>query len=882
MDALDLCTAFGVTPENGLDSGQAAARLRQYGPNRIEPLPVRSSWRILLDQLKSLVVLLLAAAMSVALLMGDRQEALAILVVLCLNTAIGFFTERKALRSMDALRALGRVETVVRRGGKQLQVPAESLVPGDIVIVEAGDIVTADLRILSAVSLAADESALTGESVAVDKTAAVMPPETPLSERGNMLHKASVVTRGNAEAVVSATGHATEVGQIAELVDRAETVETPLEKQLERLGRTLIWLTLILVSLLMLLALATGRDFLLSLETAIALAVAAIPEGLPIVATLALARGMWRMAARNALISRLAAVETLGATSVILTDKTGTLTENRMRVACYVVPDDEGEPEIHMAGEPDERPDPDAGPVLQRLLRTAVLVNTASLDDGHGVGDPLEIALLEGARIHGIDRRALLQQMPELDRDPFESGRQCMATIHGIPDGRIVAVKGAPERLLEQSVELARGMSIGPPLSAAGRRLWMQQTARMAADGLRVIAVAAKTPDEGDVSLYENLTLLGLVGLWDPPREDVPAAIATCQEAGIRVVMVTGDHPATADHVARAVGISNAHPAKVLQGETIEQWAQGRVSDKEVLAAEVCARCSPGQKLELLRLHQDAGHIVAMTGDGVNDAPALKQADIGIAMGVRGTAVAKQAASMILQDDAFSTIVDAVWYGRSIIANIRLFMLYLLSCNLSEILVVGGATAVGAPLPLTPLQILFLNLVTDVFPALALGVNATETDTMRHPPRDREDPLLTTAHVVSIATFGTFIAAVVLAGMWAAGASQGVAGEDVNTMVFLTLALAQTWHVFNCRERRTGLQAATLRNPWVWGAVALCLILVALAMYLPPLASALEMRPLDATQFAMVMGFSLLPLLFGHWIQALSGWLSDQLSRRVR
>jgi Ca2+-transporting ATPase len=853
-----------VDVQEGLRSADIPSRRARYGANELLQEKKRHAWRILLNQFRSLVVLLLVAAAAVSLVLGDFVEAVAVLVVIGLNTALGFFTELKAVRSMDALRELGRVVTSVRRNATLSQVAAEDLVPGDIVIIEAGDIVTADLRIVEASRLGTDESALTGESVPVNKTAEPVPADTHLAERTNMLHKGTVVTRGSAVAVVCATGRNTEVGRIAKLVEGAQPDTTPLERRLARLGRRLVWLTLSFVVAVNLFALWAGRDMALTIKTSIALAVAAIPEGLPIVATLALARGMWHMAARNALISRLSAVETLGTTSVLLSDKTGTLTENRMAVQKVLLAngDEPGCDPTDAAELGHAKPVSD--PNLQALLTTMTLCNSASIDGPQPVGDPTETALLTYARACGLERAALLANWPQTNLDAFDSERQMMATVHQAGSKVLVAVKGAPEAVVAGCTQLA-GAASGATVAMdeVQREAWLAHSKRMAGEGLRMLALAGKDSDDGE-RRYCDLTLYGLVGLWDPPRSDVSDAIARLRRAGIRVVMVTGDHPATASHIARAVGIVDDDDRGVIDAREFESVAQLPAAEQDrLLQSNVIARSSPQQKLDLIQLHQKAGHIVAMTGDGVNDAPALKRADIGIAMGLRGTPVARQAAAMILRDDRLSTIVEAVRGGRMIYTNIRRFVLYLLSCNLSEILVVGLATIVGAPSPLTPLQILFLNLVTDVFPALALGVTPADPGILQQPPRAMNEALITRRHWWAIALHAATISTVVLVVLALALTRWQLSPHGVTTATFCTLALAQIWHVFNMRERAVGRRAATLHNPWVWAAVVLCLLILAAALWLQPVAEVLALTSLPVHIWGWILGLSLVPLLVG-------------------
>ena len=789
---------------------------------------------------------LLAAAAALAGAFGDWQEAFAILVVLGFNTLIGFVTELKAERSMEALRRIGTHLQRVRRGGRVLMVNSEELVPGDIVLVDAGDVATGDARLVAAANLSVDESALTGESVPVEKSLAPVAGDAAIGDRSPMLHMGTAVTRGNAVAVVTATGMNTEFGQVAKLAATAAPEDSPLTKSLARLSRHLVLVTLLIAAAVALIGIVQGQSPMLMVEAAIALAVAAIPEGLPIVATLALARGMWRMARKNALIERLSAVETLGATTVILTDKTGTLTENRMAVHRLVTAASDAIVKDRETGGAEALPAP-----TLRLLRAATLCNDAVLKAAGqpDSGDPLEIALLRAACSAGLDRPQLLRDCAEVARQPFDSDTRMMATVHRCGEGFLVAVKGAPEAVLAQATRFAGPQGDGP-LDLERRELLRAKVEELGQQGLRVLAIAERTAPAQPAAPYGDLTLLGLVGLQDPPRPDVEEAIVACQGAGIRVIMVTGDHAVTAASIARSVSLGSE--LQVIEGRALASGAELAAAD--ILHADVLARVSPSQKLDLVSAYQAAGEVVAMTGDGVNDAPALRKADIGVAMGQRGTEVARQAAAMVLRDDSFATIVAAIREGRVIFANIRRFVMYLLACNLSEVMVVGIAVAVGLPLPLLPLQILFLNLVTDVFPAFALAMGEGGEDVMRRPPRDPQEPIVTRPLWTLIVAQGLIMMLATLTAMVLARDVMTLEGSAIVTVSFLTLAMAQIWHVFNMADPGQPLLVNDVtRNPYVWGAVLVCLGLVAAACYVPPLAEVLKLTSPDARAWAVVL-----------------------------
>jgi Ca2+-transporting ATPase len=859
----DVLTALRVDADSGLSQADAADRLRVHGPNLLSRRRQAVAFDILVHQFTSPVVLLLAVAAAVSLAYGEIVEAVAIGAVLIVNAAIGFVTEIRAVRSMEALRQLGTVTTRVRRDGRMTIVPAGDLVPGDIVILEGGDMVTADLRLIEAPNLAADESTLTGESLPVEKSADADQRVTLVADIRSMVFKGTAITRGGGIAVVVGTGMNTQLGQISALVEDAKPERSPLERQLDRLAGHLIWVTLLMCGAIGVFGVLSGGDTFLMIEAAIALAVAAIPEGLPIVATMALARGMWRMARKNALVERLSAVETLGATTIVFTDKTGTLTENRLSVRSIIL--ESGTLELSdLETERGSQTEPvHLGPILSRALSVAVLCNNAEMEGSQGAasGDPIEVALLRAGRAAGLERSALLRQTPRIGGVAFESERAMMATVHRSGDAYLFCVKGAPEAVLRHSRRVA-GPSGETELDPARRDDWLERTRRLAEDGLRVLAVASKLEPSKEPPAYDGLVFLGLIGLSDPPRGDVPAAIRACSEAGVRVVMITGDHAVTARKIAAAIGLDGAD-ASVVEGRDLRPAAELSEAGKQrILAANIFARVSPAQKLELVSLHQARGEVVAMTGDGVNDAPALKQADIGIAMGLRGTQVAKEAAAMVLTDDAFATIVHAIREGRVIFRNIQRFVAYLLSCNLSEILVVGLAVLAGLPLPLLPLQILFLNLVTDVFPAFALGVGAGDDGILGRPPRDPAKPILTRSIWILIVVTGLAITGATLGGFYIARTSLSLEGNGALTVSFLILAFAQLWNVFNMRDPGTPiLRNDIVRNPYIWAALAGCAGLLLLAVHTPLLAQTLHLARLDPSAWALVIGLSVMPVV---------------------
>jgi P-type Ca2+ transporter type 2C len=864
---------MAVDAEKGLDQAAVLAQRKKCGKNLLQAEPEKSILDIVVDQFKSLIVLLLVVSAVLSFVFGDLVEGLAIVAVILINAAIGFFTELRAVRSMEALKEMTRVTAKVRRDGKVHRINAKEIVLGDILILSGGDVITADIRLIEASKLQVNEAALTGESLPVDKSTSALSEEIPLAERANMAFKGTAVTRGAGEGVVIRIGMATELGHISALVQKAEEEATPLEKRLDSFGRKLIWVTLGLAALVAVAGIINGREIRLMLETAIALAVASIPEGLPIVATVALARGMHRMAKRNALINKLSSVETLGATSVIITDKTGTLTENQMTItdialsAGDVAVDGEG---LTTSGDfnwQDGEGSSDRQVLLDDLLRVGVFCNDASLTMEAGqveesVGEPMEVALLVAGRKAGMTRQDLLADMPEAKQVAFDQDTKMMATVHKQPNGGFYyAVKGSPEAVMSAAQKL-RTPQGEQDFSPSLKEIWEEKNEAIANRGLRVIALAEKSSDIKDAAPYEDLTFLGLVGLMDPPREEVRPAIRSCKMAGIRVIMATGDHGATAHEIAQSVGLIDTEDDGYRLGQDLKQLSDLSEEEKQAyVQTQVFARVTPEQKLSLINLHQQHGAIVAMTGDGINDAPALKKADIGVAMGQRGTQVAREAADMVLEDDFFGTIVAAVEQGRVIFNNIRKFVLYLLSCNISEIMVVTLASVLNLPLPILPLQILFLNLVTDVFPALALGMGKGDPKLMEDPPRASDEPIMTQRHWFSMGVYGVLIMIFVILGMLLSLHLFEFEAQRSTTISFLILAFAQLWHVFDMRKNHTSLfKNGVVRNRSVWMALVLCVLLLLAAVYVPFLSRLLSISTPGPMGWLIVLGGSLAPM----------------------
>jgi Ca2+-transporting ATPase len=836
----------GSGPE-GLSEVEAARRHARYGPNRFERVPPASAWRILLAQLGNVVVALLAAAAAVALLTGDPLDAGAIAAVLVLNVAIGFTTELRAHRAMEALVALEVSHARVRRDGRWRRVDAQELVPGDVVNLEAGQAVPADARLLESSALRIQEASLTGESVPAEKDAvATLASDLPLADRTTMVYKATTVAAGRGQAVVVATGMATEVGRIGALAGSIEGRTTPLERRLDQLGRRLALAALVVAGLVALLGWRQGLSPGELIQTALALAVAAVPEGLPVVGTIAMAIGVRRMARRQVLVRRLPVVETLGSATVICTDKTGTLTTGAMRAVLLRLSDRE----LPLEGGADARE-----PRLAVALGIAALANEASLtrtDAGWTAhGDPTDAALLLAAAEAGQERDRLQAEAPRTAELPFSSERQLAASWHRRGETVSLYVKGAPGRILDLSDRVLE--PDGPrPLDAERREALREINRGLAARGLRVLALALREEVSGGEVDLGSLTWVGFVCLSDPPAPGVRETIGVFAAAGIRTVMITGDQQRTAEAIAGDLGLLRPGD-RVLDGRELD-----RLPDEALRAAVdtvgAYSRASPEAKLRIIAAHQSRGGIVAMLGDGVNDAAALRKADIGVAMGIRGTDMAKEAADLILEDDRFPTIGAAIEEGRVIFDNVRKFVFYLFSCNLAEILVLLGMGLVGSGAPLYPLQILWLNLITDTFPALALAVEPGEAGVMRQPPRDPEEAILSARMLRAIATYAALIAAVTVVAYALIG----------NSGAFMTLAFAQVLHLGNARSLGPVLSPRlAFSNLAAVGAALLAVGLQLFAAFFPPLAAVLRIAPLSGREWAVVAGLAAVPAVLG-------------------
>nr|WP_282201453.1 calcium-transporting P-type ATPase, PMR1-type [Collibacillus ludicampi] len=864
---------------SGLTEDDVYARREQYGENRLAEGEQKSLLTLFLDQFRDFMILVLLGATLISGLLEEYTDAITIIAIVIVNGFLGFFQEVRAERSLASLKELSAPTARVIREGKKRVIPAAELVPGDIIELEAGDRVPADLRLIAVHGLETEESALTGESLPVAKLVErINDPEAGLGDRRNMAYMGTMVTRGKGQAVVVATGMQTEMGKIADLIQSAEDAMTPLQMRLEHLGKILVYVALGITAVVVITGILHGQKMYEMFLAGVSLAVAAIPEGLPAIVTIALALGVQRMIKRRAIVRKLPSVETLGCATVICSDKTGTLTQNKMTVQkvwlggiFYGVTGSGYEPqgEFLLSGrtiDPNRRPD------LKRLLQIGVLCNNAELvkvNKGKGEetlwqvnGDPTEGALLVLGGKAGIRTDAIEQVEQRVEEIPFDSVRKMMSVLTRNKEGEMhLLVKGAPDVLLSRcSHMLVEGKVV--PLSASLRKSIIQANEEMAREALRVLGFAyrplydIKQLKQRDPE--QNLVFVGLAGMMDPPREEVFEAIQKCKRAGIKTIMITGDHQATAEAIARQLGIL---PAKgiVLNGNDLQQMTDQQLIDK-VDHTYVFARVSPEHKLRIVKALQARGHVVAMTGDGVNDAPAIKAADIGISMGQSGTDVAKEASALILSDDNFATIVAAIEEGRGIYDNIRKFVRYLLASNVGEIVTMFIAMLMGLPLPLLPIQILWVNLVTDGLPAIALGVDQAEADIMKRPPRNVKESIFARGLGFKILSRGILIGLATLAVFWYGLQTDPSNLEKAQTMAFATLVMAQLIHVFDCRSVEKGIFSRNLfENMWLVASVLSSTLLLLTVMYVTSLQPIFRTVPLGVVDWLLVLVASAIP-----------------------
>jgi len=907
LSTSEVFSALNTSPKDGISEQQAAERLRTCGPNELKEAPRRTRFQMLIDQFKDTIVLVLIAAAAVSALLTDYIEAAAILAIVILNAILGVVQEGRAEEALAALRKLAAPEANILRGGRHRSVPARELVPGDLVLLESGNYVPADLRLIETVNLRIEEAALTGESVAVEKDArAVLTQEVALGDRRNTAFSGTLVAYGRGRGIVVSTGMYTQIGMIAAMLQSVHEEPTPLQVRLDKLGKMLGFAALGVCALVFGVGFLQGTPALEMFITAVSLAVAAVPEGLAAVVTITLALGMQEMIKRHALIRRLASVETLGSTTVICSDKTGTLTQNQMTITrmwvdgtVLEVTGNGYEPRGDFLLE-GERVDLKTYPAVTTALWVGALANDAQFEtrsDDKGemerrvVGDPTEAAFLVAASKAGADREELEEAYPRIDEIPFDSVRKRMTTVHKIKDPdaldaspfddgdklnwEFAAIKGAPDVVLDLCTHVQRMDDTAVPLTAEMKASILAANEDMAKDALRVLGVAYRVeedvPDNATPETVEyDLTFIGLMGMIDPPRLAAAPAIAKARTAGIRSMMITGDYPDTARAIAESIGLLQPGH-KVMTGAQLAEM-DDEALQREVKSTDVFARVSPEHKVRIVDALKQNGEIVAMTGDGVNDAPALKRADIGVAMGITGTDVAKETADMVLTDDNFASIVSAVEQGRVIYANIRKFVFYLLSCNLAEILAIFIAILAGLPSPLNAIQLLWLNLISDGAPALALGLEKGDPDTMERPPRPPKESIINRRMQWQIAAQTVAISAVTLAAFFY-GWHGGETPEMASTMAFVTLSFSELLRAFTARsEHYPLLKIGFFTNPMMVLAVLSSSVLLLAVVYVPFLQPIFNTVPLTFVHWEVLLPLLLIPSI----VAELSKWFSTR------
>ena len=845
---------FDVTTD-GLSSEQAAERLKRDGENVLAEGKKKTVLQVFLGQFADLLVLILIAAAIVSMFSGNIESTIVIFAVIIMNAILGTAQHVKAEKSLDSLKSLSSPSAKVIRDGQKIEIDSKNVVAGDIIVLEAGDLVVADGRIIRNYSLQVNESSLTGESTNVDKNDETISGETPLADRANMVFSGSLVTYGRALVLVTETGMNTEIGHIASLMNAAKEKKTPLQQSLDKFSGRLAIIIMVICAVVFGLSLWQGKTIIDSLMFAVALAVAAIPEALSSIVTIVQAMGTQKMAKENAVIKDLKAVESLGCVSVICSDKTGTLTQNKMTVQrIYINGESIREEELDIRLESH-----------RRLIYDMVLNNDSSIVDGKGIGDPTEYALIETSRSIGLDENIIRDTLGRVEEVPFDSDRKMMSSkyrLHGVPH---ILTKGALDSILDRCVSIATKDGVRP-ITDEDKKIILAQNNRYSEEGLRVLTFAYKESDEAlSVETEYNYTFLGLVAMIDPPREESKAAVADAIRAGIKPIMITGDHKITASAIAKQIGIMRDGDMAVtgMELDAMNDEELDRVLEK----ISVYARVSPENKIRIVEAWQRKGNIVSMTGDGVNDAPALKKADIGVAMGITGTEVSKDAASMILQDDNFATIIKAVANGRNVYRNIRNSILFLLSGNMAAIITVLFTSIMALPVPFEPVHLLFINLLTDSLPALAIGMEKPEDGLLSQKPRDPNKGILTKDFTALMFSQGALIAVVVVVAFYL-GLPYGA--STAATMAFATLTLARLFHGFNCRSKRSIFSLGLLSNLYSVGAFVLGCLLLALVLFVPALHSLFCVEAMDGMMYAYIALLAFAPTVVIQIIKAIS------------
>ncbi len=843
--------------KEGLTEAQAQDRLREHGANALQETKKKSAFQVFLEQFKDLLVIILIVAALISMVSGNVESTVVIFAVIIMNAILGTIQHEKAEKSLDSLKSLSSPIARVMRDGKKMEVDSRDVVPGDILLLEAGDLVVADGRVLESYSLQVNESSLTGESTNVDKKAVQLNEDkVALADQVNMVFSSSLVTLGRGVVLVTGTGMNTEIGKIASLMNATKEKKTPLQVSLDQFSSKLAAVIMVISALVFLLSLYRRMPVLDSLMFAVALAVAAIPEALGSIVTIVQAMGTQKMAAEHAIIKDLKAVESLGCVSVICSDKTGTLTQNKMTVQQIYMDD-----KLWSSDDLKNR-----GEVSQYLLYAALLANDAAFTDGKMIGDPTEFALIEMGRKAGIDETVVRGELPRTGEIPFDSDRKLMSTRHMIFGKDTLLTKGAVDVLLPRITKIMTSSGIRPVLESDRQKI-VSQNMEFSKQGLRVLAFAFREMKEGEaltLDSEEDYTFIGLTAMMDPPRPESRTAVLNAKKAGIKPVMITGDHKVTASAIAKKIGILDEGDLAV-EGLELDQMDDKELSEK-LEHISVYARVSPEHKIRIVEAWQNKGRIVAMTGDGVNDAPALKKADIGVAMGITGTEVSKDAAAMILADDNFATIIKAVANGRNVYRNIKNSIKFLLSGNMAGILSVLYTSLMGLPVPFAPVHLLFINLLTDSLPAIAIGMEPAEAGLLEQPPRDPKEGILTREFLTDIGVQGAIIAVCTMLSYYTGLYKPGFMGAPGNqavasTMAFATLTLARLFHGFNCRSKHSIIRLGLRSNPWSIMAFEAGVVLLAAVLFVPGLQSLFSVADLSIRQLLTIVIFAVVPTL---------------------
>jgi Ca2+-transporting ATPase len=864
----------------GLSPEEAGKRLQEIGPNELKASEKTSPWALFFGQFKNILIQILLFATLLSAFLGHAVESIAIAVIVLFAVVLSFVQEFRAEKAIEALRRMAAPTANILRGGREMRIPARDLVPGDIILIKAGDKVPADARVIQSVNLQAEEAALTGESLPVEKSIEPIPgKDVSLGDRHNMLYSGTVISYGRGRALVSATGMKTEFGKITGMLQDVETAKTPLQKNLDNVGKSLAKAAGVIVTIIVILGIFRGQPFLEMLIFGIALAVAVVPEALPAVVTISLAIGVQRMVKRNALIRRLPIVETLGCTTAICSDKTGTLTKDEMTIRRIYADgkfyDVEGSGYDPAGGFLSDGTKAEAGEGLKTLLKAAVLASDARLfqEDGRwGIkGDPTEGAMIVAAAKAGLDAAALEKECPRVSEIPFSSETKRMTTVCSIDGIRAAYSKGADEVILNNCAHYIKAGKAAK-LDESSKKELLGISADMAKCALRVLAISFK-PNAGTGDPDKDMVFIGFVGMIDPPRPEAKVAVANCRTAGIKPVMITGDHPLTAEAIARELGILDK--GRVVTGVELDRMEDAEL-ERDIEKIDVYARVSPAHKLRVISAFQKNGHVVAMTGDGVNDAPALKKADVGIAMGITGTDVTKEVAAMTLTDDNFASIVAAVEEGRHIFGNIKKYLMYLISSNIGEIGLMAGTSLLGMPIPLTAVQILYVNLATDGLPALALAVDPVESDLMKRRPRRQAQGIFTRPVVVLMLAGGLWSTIVNIA-IFAWALRSGMSREEAMTMTFVSLVLIQFFKAYNYRSDRGTVLHKPFANNWLNIAIIWELILLSLVIYLPFLHKPFGTYSLPMVDWLIVVSaaFTVVPVLEAVKWLVRRGWFKE-------